>query len=197
MSDLRLCQPRCAGAKSGRQRRCRIRAAMPAKRLGSHVRALGTRFANLCRRETMPRFAALTALVALSTASVACAVHDPVPVFRSAVFVGERGISVPLPPPSLTAMPKQDVDVEGSVQGDDDVRAGTVLHVVDNRGDGDVEAELDARAQAFQVSLTIDVSDSCLELWLEAPDGTESMRNLFSTRIVDDQTIEVLEGCSE
>lgn len=144
----------------------------------------------------MPRFVALTALVAL-TVTAACAVHEPVPVFRSGVFVSDRGISVPLPPPSLTAMPKQDVDVEGTVLGEDEVRAGTIVHVVDNRGDGTVEAELGDSERDFTVSLTIDVSDSCLEIWLETPDGSESMRSLFSTRIVDDQTVEVIEGCSE
>jgi hypothetical protein len=146
----------------------------------------------------MARRTALLALVAFSMTAAACAVHEPVPVFRSGVFVSDRGISVPLPPPSLTSNPKQKVDVEGSVAGEDEVVDGTVLHVIDNRGDGDVSVELPAGAESFAVSVDIDVSDSCLEMWLVAPDGAESDRSLVSTQIAqDDQSVDTVQGCDE
>lgn len=190
-------QPGCEKRDPGRQPGCRFVAGAADNGPKSRPDAGGTRFAKLWARDPMARWIALTALLALTTSAAACAVHEPVPVFRSAVFVGERGISVPLPPPSLTAMPKQDVDVEGGIEGQDEIEGGTVLRIVDNRGDGDVSVPLDGEQVQFSVSINIDLSDACLEMWLVAPDGSESQRSLFSTRIVDDQTVEVVEGCNE
>ena len=133
----------------------------------------------------------------LSSLLGACAVHEPVPVVRSAIFVGDRGITVPLPPPSLTATPEQEVEVEGEIDGPTQLEAGTVVRVVDNRGSADVVYELSPDERTFSVTMRIDVTDSCLELWLETPKGQRSAPTLVSTRVVSQQDVAVVDGCED
>jgi hypothetical protein len=127
----------------------------------------------------------------------ACAFHEPVPAFRSTVWIGDRGISVPLPPPSFFEAPKQKVELAGEVTQSNKLKAGTEVHVVDNRGDAEATVVLDAGQSAFEAGLSLDLSDSCLEVWLVAPGGTMGDVALYSTNIVSDTEIEVVEGCSE
>lgn len=133
----------------------------------------------------------------------ACAQHEASSAFRRTVFVGDRGISVPLPPPSLIDAPKQDVDVHADALGDDPVLAGTVAHVEDAMGESADELELAADAHAFVIEgLSIDLTQNCLELWLVAPDGRESQHVLVHAVIVPDdddadalETISTVPGC--
>lgn len=128
----------------------------------------------------------------------ACAHHEAEPAFRRTVFIGDRGISVPLPPPSLTAEPEQDVDVDAQALGEDPVLAGTMAHVEDVVGGGTAELELTADAQHFTIEgLPVDLTDNCLELWLVAPDGREGDRILVHAVIVaDDDDEDTLESIS-
>ena len=142
---------------------------------------------------TFARAIAATVLVGV-WASAACATHEPVPAFRSAVVLDDRGISVPLPPPSLLDNPTQDVDVDGEIEGDDIV-AGTSLRVFDMQSGEEVEVELDAGQATFSVGMTVDLSENCLEFWLEGPDGGQSDRALFSAHIVSDTEVETRPGC--
>jgi hypothetical protein len=134
-------------------------------------------------------------LVLLAGLLTACAVHEARPAFRSTVWIGDRGISVPLPPPSFYEAPHQEVEVEGQVQHSDDLAAGTEIHIVDNVGDADIVVPLQQGESSFVGRLELDLSDSCLEVWLVAPDGGEGDRSLYSTRIVSVDEIEVVEGC--
>jgi hypothetical protein len=134
-------------------------------------------------------------LVLLAGLLTACAVHEARPAFRSTVWIGDRGISVPLPPPSFYEAPHQEVEVEGQVQNADDLAAGTEIHIVDNVGDADIVVPLQQGESSFVGRLELDLSDSCLEVWLVGPDGAEGDRSLYSTRIVSVDEIEVVEGC--
>jgi hypothetical protein len=125
----------------------------------------------------------------------ACAIHEPRTVFRSGVIIHDRGISVPLPPPSLLDAPKQDVEVEGQVIGDEAVPDGTIVHVVDSIGGGETQAVLESAATHFVTEIFVDLQDNCLELWLETPDGATSQPASFHTVIGDDETITVVQGC--
>jgi hypothetical protein len=153
----------------------------------------------------MARLVPQTFAMLAVAATVACATHEPIPVFRSGVFVGERGISVPLPPPSLTAEPKQEVDLEGMVGGDEAPEDGTVLQIVDNRGDGTATLPVESLEFYAERVMVIDVTDSCLELWLVAPDGAQGEHALYSTRVIEHEDdaaprpdeVEVVPGCSD
>jgi hypothetical protein len=139
----------------------------------------------------------LPLLLVAATTMAACAVHEPVGVFRSRIFLGERGISVPLPPPSLIEQPKQEVDIDGQIEGEGPPD-GVVLRIADTRGDADETVPLSADTRAFTASLTIDVTDNCLEFWLEAPDGARGEPQLFSARVANDvQTLEVAAHCDD
>ncbi|HET6582216.1 MAG TPA: hypothetical protein VFG69_02190 [Nannocystaceae bacterium] len=116
--------------------------------------------------------------------AAACARHEAGAAFRRTVFIGDRGISVPLPPPSLIDAPKQEVDVHADALGDDPVLAGTVAHVEDAMGEGVDQLELAADAQQFVIeALPVDLTANCLELWLVAPDGRESAHALVHAEI--------------
>ena len=146
----------------------------------------------------MPRIAFATGslVVAGMLLASACARHEADPAFRRSVFIGDRGISVPLPPPSLTAEPEQEVEVEADAVGDDPVLAGTVVHVEDVMGEGFAELELAADTETFVVEgLVVDLRANCLELWLVAPDGRESQHALVHAVIVpDDDDEDTLES---
>ena len=127
-------------------------------------------------------------------AFAACAQHDVRPAFRSGVFIDDRGISVPLPPPSLFEAPKQSVDVDVEVDGED-LPAGTELTIVDNEGDAERTIIIDDEESITLEGLEIDLTSNCLELWLTDGDR-ESDHALFQATIgEDDQTVETQQGC--
>lgn len=145
-------------------------------------------------RLSMSMSRAALALVALAV--VACATHEPRPAFRRGVLIDDRGISVPLPPPSLIDAPKVDVEVEGSLPGADALTLGTVIHLDDIEGDARVTADIDVTTAAFAIDdVTIDLTANCLELWLEAPDGRESERTLVHAEIDGDDGVVTVPGC--
>lgn len=158
--------------------------------LATH-RGAPMRATNKRRTGTISRIAlALVGTLALS----ACARHDVRPAFRSGVFIDGRGISVPLPPPSLFEAPKQSVDVDVEVDGED-LPGGTELTIVDNEGDAERTVVLDDEASVTLEGLEIDLTSNCLELWLTDGDR-ESDHALFQATIgEDDQTVETQQGC--
>ena len=124
------------------------------------------------------------------------AVHQAEPVFRASVFVGDRGISIPLPPPSLIAEPEQEVDVEGQVVGLDDADVdGLVVHVVDEVGGA--QAEVLITGESFHVEgLAVDLTDNCLDLWIEDAEGQQGEHSMV-TAVIDPsgQGVTVEQGC--
>lgn len=162
-----------------------------------HGSRLGTTLATLERRSfyaAIMKSRLACALVMLSL-GLGCAVHDPRPAFRYAVSIGDRGISVPLPPPSLLDEPKQEVEVSGEVDAQGEVAAGTVVHIVDLEGRDAVEVELPEGERSFAALMDIDLTANCLETWVDGPDG-ESERRHFRAELEDARTIVVVEGCT-
>lgn len=136
-------------------------------------------------------------LVASLFAGLGCAVHPPRAAFRASVWIGDRGISIPLPPPSLFEAPTQDVDVQGEVMDSDELQAGATVHVSDLHGEDAVSVELAAGQDTFVAEgLRVDLTDNCLELWLEDAEGAQSERRQFTAEVnADGQTVVVREGC--
>ena len=147
-------------------------------------------------RYSGPSFSALSRIALVLAGAVvlaACARHEVRPAFRQGVFIDDRGISVPLPPPSLFEAPKQSVDIDVEVEGDE-LPVGTELTVVDNDGDAEQTVILDGELAVKLEGLEIDLTANCLELWLTDGDR-ESDHALFHAEIADDQTIETKPGC--
>ncbi len=121
------------------------------------------------------------------------ACNDPAPVqaYRSAVLIGDRGISIPLPPPSVIAAPQQEVDVHGEL--DRDLGEGAEVRIVDTTGDD--EASVPARGSSFTATLEIDLSSACLETWVVDAESAEGEHRFYSTSIEDDESILVTPGC--
>jgi len=129
---------------------------------------------------------------------VACVQHDPEPAFRASVLIDDRGISIPLPPPSLVDEPEQDVDVDGEVIGVAAVD-GLIVRIVDHAGGAELDVPLADGSNAFHAEgLTIDLSDNCIELWLVDAEGREGARAQYQALIDESgESIEVSEGCDQ
>lgn len=127
----------------------------------------------------------------------ACAQHGVRPAFRSAIVVDERGIFVPLPPPSFTAAPIQNVQLRAEIVGLDPIEVGTIAYVVDERGPAEVEVLLEEDAVTFSAELEIDLRDHCLQAWLVAPDGAVSEIHRVHAEVIDDRELETLAGCPD
>ncbi|MBK6917135.1 MAG: hypothetical protein IPH07_07030 [Deltaproteobacteria bacterium] len=111
----------------------------------------------------------LIALVAMLAS--ACATHEAGPAFRRAVLFGDRGISLPLPPPSLVDAPEQDVDLEGTVEGDDLLPADARVHVEDLEGDASAIVTIGPDDRFTVEGLRIDVTRHCFEVWVASASG--------------------------
>ncbi len=124
---------------------------------------------------------------------LAAACNDPAPVsaHRSSVLIGDRGISIPLPPPSVLQAPQQEVEVHGALEGTFD--EGAEVRIVDTAG-GD-EASVAPEGTSFIATLEVDLTDACLETWVVDADGVESERRLYSTQVEADDSIRVVPGC--
>ena len=124
----------------------------------------------------------------------ACVAHEPRAAFRrgsSSTIAGSRYRCR-----TVVADGKQDVDVEGTVPGEDPLAPGTILHIEDLEGDASTQVEVDIDDEAFRIEgLAIDLTANCLELWLEAADGRESARVQLHAQIVGDDEIETVLGC--
>ena len=134
----------------------------------------------------------------LSTLALgACVSHHPEPAFRASVLIDDRGISIPLPPPSLVDEPEQDVDVEGEVIGLAEGQGGLTVHIEDQAGGAAIDVPLAEGTHAFHAEgLPIDLSDNCIELWLVDADGREGEHVEYQALIdASGAAIEVSEGC--
>ncbi len=140
------------------------------------------------------------ALCVLSLAALgasACAVHDAEPAFRATVLIDGRGISIPLPPPSLTAEPQQEVELEGEVIGLDEDGDGLVVRVLEDIGGTDKDVPLAADDSTFVVQgVNLDLTDNCLEVWLEGDDGRQGEHRFYQAVIDEsDESVSIVEGC--
>lgn len=120
-----------------------------------------------------------------------CNDHSPVQAHRSAVLIGDRGISIPLPPPSVLQAPQQTIEVHGDLDGA--IGDGAEVRIVDNEG-GD-EASVAVERGSFIAELDVDLTRVCLEAWVIDAEGIEGERRYYSTRIESDDAILVVSGC--
>ena len=137
----------------------------------------------------------LIATIAL-LAFAGCAQHESRPAFRTSLRISDRGISIPLPPPSLLEEPNQAVDVEGEIVGEDALSTAAVAHVMDLQGGEALSVDVPAGADSFVAQgLPVDLTDNCLELWLSTDDG-DSEHAFYSATVAEDgATIVVSPDC--
>ncbi|MBC8068246.1 MAG: hypothetical protein IAG13_07925 [Deltaproteobacteria bacterium] len=140
----------------------------------------------------------LAALALLTAVTGACGTHEATPAFRRTIAFDDRGISVPLPPPSLVDEPEQEVELRGTTVGADAIVAGTKVHVDDLDGEATGELVLAAGAAEFKVEgLYVDLRAHCFEVWLESPDGRLTDPSLVRAHITGPETLETTRGCDD
>ena len=152
----------------------------------------------------MARLPRLAALLTLAFGTACQPFHLPGGGYDDGPQIGEHGISVPVPPPSLTSAPKQTVEVEGELREtmpptNTTVRLDVYNLAGDLLGGHNVLANADGTflfADANAVDL--DLTNNCLEVWSESSDG-ESMHSFFVASIADDDqsitTKQFFSGC--
>lgn len=113
--------------------------------------------------------------------------------------IGENGISVPVPPPSLKLMPVQRVDIEGEIGATSDAASSTVYLRETRRGlPGQfVAPELDG--SFFFEGVELDLTDNCIEIWSQDDEAKASVHSFFTASIADDDqsviTEQLFNGC--
>jgi hypothetical protein len=144
---------------------------------------------------------ARTALVLALSLGTACQpYHLPGGGYDDGPQIGDRGISVPVPPPSLKEFPIQRVDIDGELDDmDPEPKTEVILWVYSATNEhGDIVfANSDGTFHFSEV--LIDLTDNCIEVWAEEPGGTTSIHSFFRASIgPDDQTIvteQFFSGC--
>ncbi len=115
-------------------------------------------------------------------------------------YIDERGISVPVPPPSLTAEPKQFVEVRGTL-GINTPKAMTRAFLFEGTSARGYFVYADDVGEFLFTGVELDLNDNCIEVWYEEPgaEGRKSEHSLFIATIdADDQsvlTMQVASGC--
>ncbi len=111
-----------------------------------------------------------------------------------------HGISVPIPPPSLTAEPIQQVDVEGSLATDMPTPS-TLVYLYETRSARGYFVLADDNGDFVIHDVLLDLTDNCMQVWSKEPgaEGQESQHTAFKASIAaDDQSVDVAEwksGC--
>lgn len=137
----------------------------------------------------MPRTVRLTLALVLTMGLTACNSH-PITSPNAGPQITPTGISVPVPPPSLTAAPVQRVDIEGQLQ-DDMPPAGTIVKLQETRrGLPGLFVAPEGDGSFFFEGVEVDLTDNCIEVWSEDDDGQGSVHSYFHAYIdADDQSI--------
>lgn len=132
-------------------------------------------------------------LLGLSLAALGCNEH---PVTQVLVAPLVTGISIPIPPPSLSAEPVQRVDIAGMAK---DVEPDTVVYLYEHGSDRGYFVRADEVGDFLFVDVGLDLTNNCLQLWYAEPgvDGAESAYGIFVLMIgEDDQSVEIDERSS-
>ena len=142
---------------------------------------------------------AARAVLALALAGLS-ACNSTLIVRTDGPYIGEHGISVPVPPPSLTAAPVQQVEIEGDLKiGTPEPRTRVFLYDGASERGYFVHAGDDGGFLFSDVEL--DLHDNCLEVWYEEPGpyGLTSVHSFFVAYIdEDDQSVvtdQLFAGC--
>lgn len=143
----------------------------------------------------------LTLLAVFSTSLVfgsGCNSH-PLTNYDAGPQIDENGISVPVPPPSLTLMPVQQVDIVGQLRASAG-GAGTRVFLLETQGGlPALVVSPEADNSFFFEGVEIDLSDNCLEVWSEDAQARPSVRAFYRASIGDDDqsviTDKLFNGC--
>jgi len=150
----------------------------------------------------MPRTAARLATVACLLHLVfgtGCNAH-PIVGYDDGPQITEKGISVPVPPPSLTAAPVQEVDIEGQLASYEP-EPGTVVFLQNAYSDLNYFVEAQPDGGFLFEGVELDLTENCLELWSEEPGpyGEMSVHSFFRASIAEDDqsviTTQFFDGC--
>lgn len=131
--------------------------------------------------------------------------HLPGGGFDDGPQIGENGISVPVPPPSLTDAPRQTVEIEGELR-DTMPAPDTLVQLYIYNKAGDWESARTAKANpdgtflfADMNAAELDLTNNCLEIFSESnEDGMGSPSFYVASIAEDDQTIITIQffsGC--
>ncbi len=134
------------------------------------------------------------------TASMACNAHDPKAVELS-VVVDMVGISIPIPPPSLTSAPVQDVDLFGDITGEP-AGARVILHEL--RGDLEYSSDIAEDGRFDFAAVTVDLTNNCFAVFVEVEEDGELLTGeamYYTAEIAEDdqsaELVEAPEGCAD
>ncbi|MBK8264139.1 MAG: hypothetical protein IPK80_22725 [Nannocystis sp.] len=111
-----------------------------------------------------------------------------------------HGISVPIPPPSLTAEPVQEVEIEGSLTLQSPTPE-TLVYLYEKGTDRGHFVFADESGAFRFVDVALDLTNNCMQVWYEEPgeEGEKSPNAYFVASIAaDDQSVAVTErktGC--
>jgi hypothetical protein len=146
----------------------------------------------------MARLARTVLLLALGTA---CAPHGLGGGFDDGPQIGEHGISVPVPPPSLTAAPKQLLLIEGEL-GYSDPEPMTDVYLFETVSEAtDWAIARSDGTFVFDPGEPIDLTNNCFEVWSEEPGayGEMSVHSFYRATIAEDDqtilTVQLFGGC--
>lgn len=131
----------------------------------------------------MPRILALAAVTAVLSLGTAC--NDvSIGGYDDGPQIDKRGISVPVPPPSLWDMPIRTVTVEGQL-GDSEPEPMTVVFIQDTFQDAGLFVEANPDGSFKFEDMQIDLTQNCLEVWSEEPGayGRMSVHSFFRASI--------------
>jgi hypothetical protein len=156
------------------------------------------------------RTAGALGLLAFFATAGACAVHEARPTVLYRIGIGDRGITLPLPPPSLTGAPVQPLQVSGELaiasadrNEDADAPAPTPSAVVvyERSSDRLVRAQPQAGPSgswSFVGELpAVDLRDHCFELWIEDAAGDVISDLAYAQAVIepDDRSIRTVSAC--
>ncbi|MCA9694502.1 MAG: hypothetical protein KC636_33300 [Myxococcales bacterium] len=133
--------------------------------------------------------------LALGLVAVACnpVMVTPVHVLRAPVIFG---ISIPIPPPSLTAAPQQDAHVAGEIDPDEPL-TDAVVYLHDTVSGNGYFLELGADTQFEFSDVSLDLTNNCLEVHYEqeGEDGDLVSEVAFYRAGIgaDDQSVDLTE----
>lgn len=139
----------------------------------------------------MPRILALAAVAILSLGTgcndVSIGGYDDGPQ------IDKRGISVPVPPPSLWAAPVQQVTIEGKL-GFSDPEPMTVVFLQNAFTDQWPFVYADGDGSFRFEGVELDLTQNCLEVWSEEPGpyGDMSLHSFFRASIDPDDPQQII-----
>jgi hypothetical protein len=125
------------------------------------------------------RIRRLVFLVAGATALSACGAGNATgePAVKPRLFIKDRGIAVPVPPPSFTEAPEVEAHIWGDIN--DEFQSGTLVHLLETVSgfetdvgadaqscDGVQELDDDESCDFLFKDVPVDLTDNCFEFWL-------------------------------